>query len=602
MATAAEIALNYMSPRYRRLERLEAYYDGTQYMGRAPFMATDERAPPLIERAPCVVYGIAKIAIGDLVNFMMGEDRYPHIDAGSSEDDSDMGGGDGYGLGKDDSAWLERWVNGPLTKCARLKAAFPEGMTMAMKAGAVAMVAAFRRGYPCLEALPAKWCTPTIDPNTGDVIRLEVKYPYIVEERDKLDPKRWVEKCYVYRRVIDNLTDTVYLPGEGREDGLEPAWTPDNTQTAVHGLGYCPVKWYAFDRSEPTAAHYDGRALHQLLDDEIDALNFSKSMHHRAALYSGDPQIWETGVDEFATVAPPGRAPRVQIDPDAVGPDGKKIGVYTASPRMWRNRGGTRMKGPGVVWRYPDPASKVGMLVLPAGALEEIRSNSDELRKGLAEDMSVVILDPAEVKTMGALSGKALAFMFARQIAKSDKIRQEAGDRLILACVDLLLRMCLDVDRLHPGGLRIPGIRKALGILKGFERDTMTGGTDPITGTPMATVQWFGPRLELEWGKYFQASAEEENFIVTLCVQAKTAGLMPLEVILEKLRSVFPFKSTEELMEALEEEAEKVAEKAAKDAEETAKIGAKYAQGQPDGPPWPPEKGSANGARGDAKA
>lgn len=608
MPDAREIAQKYMTPRYKRMERHEKYVDGVQYDGRAPFLATDDAAPPLLERAPCVVDHIARNAIGDLTDFMLGEGRYPFISAGSSEDDEELD--DDWGLDEDDSALFERWLNGPLTKAARLRRILPEALKLAMKAGSVALVASMRRGQPRLEALPAKWCTPTFDTTTGEVVQLEIKYPYIVEERDKYDPTKWVEVCYLYRRVIDIAADTVYLPGKGRGDGREPAWTVDNSQTRPHGLGYCPVCWYAFDRDTPTAACFDGTPLHDTLHDELDALNFSRSQRHRAALYAGDPQIVETGVDEDVKPAPKGQAPRIEVEAQAGRPGEKPIGVFTSAPKRY-GRGGLRKKGPGVVWRYPDAQSKVQLLTLGSDALGAITENSEDIRKKLAEDLSVVLMDPTNVKAFGAMSGKALAFMFARQIARADSIRQDAGDNLILACVDLLLRLCLTAERLQPKGVRVPGMSKVLPLLEGFERDVSQAAIVTDDGMEVAPAttrkEWFSPRLDLEWGPYFQSSAEEENFLVTMCVTAYTNGLMPLEVVLEKLRSVFSFGSTEELLKRLEEAKVKKQKEQLAQQEAQASLAAKYApDGGGKGPPGkgPPQAkaGSASGAKGDSKA
>lgn len=596
MADARAIALKYMSPRYLRLQRLEQYVAGTQYDGRHPFLAQGEDAPPVHERAPCVVYGVAKNAIGSLVDFMMGEGRYPTISAGSSEDDENLD--DEWGLNEEDSALLERWANGPLTTCARLRSIFSDALHMAMAGGAVAVVGCVRNGKPELQALPAKWCSPTFDPRTGEVIALEVFYPYIVERFDEIE-RKWVEKCLLYKRRIDAQADTVYLPGEGREDGLMPSWVEDPSQTAQHALGFCPVRWYAFDRHVPTAEHYDGHALHYHLLDEIDALNMSLSQRHRAALYAGDPQIWETGVEQGENPAPMARYGRVVVEAQAAGLGGQKIGVFTAAPRS-AGRGMARMKGPGVVWRYTDAAAKVGILTLPDGALAAIDEHAADLRKKLAEDMSVVLIDPTDVKTLGALSGKSLAFMFARQVARADRIRLDAGDNLILACVDMLLRICLTVHTRQPGSVRVPGMAKVQALLQKLQGEELVVTPD---GAPGGTVAiWFGPRLELQWGRYFPPSAEEENFIVTMCAMALEKGLMPLEVILEKLRDVFQFGSTEELVKKLEDERAKKQAEAQQQLEATAQIGAKYAPGTKDGPPFPPSKaGSANGAKGDKK-
>ena len=594
MAEAREIALRYMSPRYCRLERFEKYVEGTQYDGKFPFMGQGEDAPPIQERAPCVVYGVAKNAIQDLVDFIAGEGRYPQISAASSEDDEDLD--DEWGLDEDASALLERWVNGPLSKASRLRAAFSDALTMAMTAGGVAVVGAVRNGQPCLQALPAKWCTPSFDPMSGEVIALEVFYPYLVEVFSEQE-RKWVERCLLYKRRIDAQRDVVFLPGEGRADGTQPAWQEDPAQTVTHGLGFCPVRWFAFDRREPTAAHFDGKPLHQFLLDEIDALNMALSMRHRAAFYSGDPQIWETGVEADVNPAPMARFARVQVEAQAAGPNGQRVGVFTASPRSWGGRGAARKKGAGVVWRYPSELSKVGMLTLPDGSLGGIDEHASDLRKKIAEDLSVVLLDPTDVKAVGALSGKALAFVFARQVSRGDRIRMDAGDGLLLPCIDMLLRLCLAVHTKQPGGLRVPGMKKVAEVLSSFVQDVEVQGPPAAEGgepTKGVAKSWFGPRLELQWGRYFPPSAEEENFIVTMCVAAKNAGLMPDEILIEKLRDVFHFGSAEELMERLEKQAKKKQEEALANQEAQLQVQSKF-QPEGKGTPTPPKKQAPKG-------
>ena len=342
------------------------------------------------------------------------------------------------------------------------------------------------------------------------------------------------------------------------EEGRMPSWQPDATQTTAHALGFCPVRWYTFDRTEPTAASFDGKPIHETLLDEIDALNFSLSQRHRGAIYSGDPQLWETGVDAMTNPAPMGRAARGQIDVQASGPGGAPIGVFTGQPKG--SRGSLRKKGPGVVWRYPDPASKVGMLTLPDGALGAIDDHANDLRKKLSEDLSVVLLDPSEAKSYGVMSGKALAFMFARQVARADSIRSSAGDDLLLASVDMLLRITLAVHTRSPGGVRIPGIDKVAPILSGFMADVAAA----TEGEPTAQ-EWFGPRLDLQWGRYFTASAEEEAALVAMVAAAYAANLIPLDLAIEKLRDVFDFSSTAEIIARLEEERAKKQEQLAAD-------------------------------------
>lgn len=604
MPEATEIALKYKTPRYLRIEHSENVVLSKQYNGLAPFFASGDNAPPVHERAPCITYGIVKNAIADLTDFIMGEGRYPQVSGGSSEDDEEID--DDWGLNEDESVTLEKWVNGPLTKAARLKAIFPDSIGMAMAGGAVAVLACVRNGIPTLVAMPAKWCTPEFDPVTDRVSKLTVFYPYLIDWQDP-NTGKWEAKCRLYKRVIDDVSDTVYLPADGREDGLQPAWKPDERQTVRHGLGFCPVIWYAFDRPTPTAEHFDGQPIHHTLHNEVHAINMGMSQRHRAALYSGDPQLWETGVDPDVNPAPTGSFARAIVEPRAIGPGQVPVGIYTMRLPSGSGGGSARKKGPGIVWRYPNENSKVGMLSLEDGALDAMSEHLDDVRKKVAEDLSVVLIDPSEAATFGALSGKALAFLFARQVSRADRLRTDAGDKLMLASIDMLLRICVIIDQKRAGSLRIPGMKKLRSLFAKFETDVGLDNVpeDAPPDVPRTSKQWFGPRLELQWGRYFPPSAEEENFIVTMCAEALTAGLMPLEIIIEKLRDVFTFSSAEEILEKIEQESAKKQADAIALADHQGAVAAKYApEGkQPAAKPGPPVpfRGSESGAKGDKK-
>lgn len=565
MLSAKEIARKYLSPRYLEMEKFERYVDGTQYDGRVPFLQHDESAPPVLERAPCVVYGIAKTAIRDLVDFSMGENRYAWFGAGIAEDDSELD--DDTGLNEDDSELLERFVNGPLHKDARLRTVFSEALKESMGSGSVALIFSMRRGKPCIEHTKAKWSTPTFDAVTREVTQLEIFYPFIRTEWNPVK-REWEDVCYLYRRLITDRFDLVFVPAKAREDGRMPSFTVDSFQSMAHNLGFCPVQWFAFDKGCSTVDNYDGRPIHKTQLDEIDALNFALSMRHRAAIYTGDPQIWETGVDEDVNPAPKGGPARVTIEASAAGPDGKPMGVFSAGgPRQW-GRGGFRKKGPGVVWRYPDPTSKVGVLTIPDGGLDAIAEHGEDLRQLIAEDFSVVLYNPTDVKTEAALSGKALGFLYSRQIARANDIRSQVGDDMMLPAVDMLFRLMVTSERRQQGSVRIRGWKKIFPLLQRFVRvrpATPMASTDDPAATPAPLApgeDWAGPDLALQWGPYFELSPEEEKALIEASNAAKDT-LVPHVTVLEKLRQVYEFGSAEELAEKMKEEADARATEAA---------------------------------------
>jgi hypothetical protein len=66
------------SPRQRELEKLQAYYESKQYVGKEPYLQLDSKTPRL-ERAPCVIYPLARAAIESNVAFALGGSRFPQI-------------------------------------------------------------------------------------------------------------------------------------------------------------------------------------------------------------------------------------------------------------------------------------------------------------------------------------------------------------------------------------------------------------------------------------------------------------------------------------------------------------------------------------------
>jgi len=546
MPSPEELVQKYTTPRAAYIDRLERYVDGTQYEGRMPFLSGGD--VPLLERAPCVVYPIVKRAIDSNVSFVLGEGRFPQFTTGTSEDDAKID--PVWGLEEEVSDALERFVNVVVVKQAQLKKVFREALRSAQATGTVVAVVCARKGKIYVDIIRSKWCEPTYS-DTGELQSIEIRYPYLELFYNEKTSK-YEKRCLIYRRVINAVDDTVYKPGEAKEDGSEPSWSIDKAKSTRHDLGFIPAHWYQFSAACEPVNSVDGHAIHEHLLDELDAINFSLSQRHRAALYAGDPQMAEFGVAEDHNPSPAGPATRAAVVP-AKGPDGKTVGVFRAQPIA---KGNARRKGAGIVWRYPDPASKVELLTLPGDALKSISDHAADLRAKIAESLATVFLDPHEIKAQAALSGKALAYIYASQIAKCDEIRDDFGEGFMLPVISLMLRLILVLERQHSGGLYMPGIKQVLPILSRFERVTQDG------------TMWLPPRIDLTWGTYFESSAQDDQFLVTMAKTALDAGLVTRPVALEKLRSVFTFGSTEELIEAVDMEREERSEASKQEPEE----------------------------------
>lgn len=525
---ARALAASLWTARTARLEKFEHYANGTQYEGRQDFL-NPKQDVPLLERAPCIVVPLVESAARQHVDFALGTGRFPKLTTGIGEDEED----DLFGLSDDDSEVLDKFIANA-SEAANFESVCQDALESAETIGSACVLFAFD-GFGALAAEHIETChaEPTFDAS-GALVRLEIKYPYV--ELFSAEPGKVRARCMFYRRVVDAQTDTVFLPAEVEHKGTEPRSKPDKDRTIEHGLGFVPAVWYAFKRTEKGTP--DGRPIHAALLDELDALNFSLSQRHRAALYSGDPQMVEMGVDRDENVAPSGAQPRATLK-ELRNSDGTSFVGFGFSERPTN----ARRKGAGVVWRYENPDAKVDLLTLPPGALTAISDHCDDLIEKVERVLGYTGVSPEQVK--GAVSGKALAFMFARTTSFVDRIRSDFWQGFMRPALSTMLRMAYVQHTRAPGSVYISGITKAAPVLARFERE--------IDG---AGKRWFPPRIKPVWGEYFDQSAEDEKAAVETAAMAFEKGLMTRTIAIEKLRGVFVFQSAAEIAEQLDKEAE----------------------------------------------
>ena len=515
------------SRRAKRIAELERWVTGTQY-DHLPDWFSD--AVPLFERAPCLVYPIASTAIASNVDLVFGEGRFPAITSRPDEDEAEEDDDDG-GLSEDESGAVDRLIL-ELVKQSRLRAVTRSAFGSAQGAKSVAVVVGARKGRVFAETIRAAWCEPELDAD-GAVLALEVRYPYLHEWRDRHG--QWQCEARLYRRRIDAKADTTFLPAKAEVSGAEPVWSPDPTLTVQHGLGFCPVVWYAHNRGCERINDFDGHAIHEALCDEIRAHDFAISQRHRAALYAGDPLIVEIGVEPGSNPGQKGRTAGIPSTPkggDASG--GNQVNGTYQSPQVKP----ARRKAPGVVWQYENPETRVDILTLPEGALKAIDDNANDIRVKLCESLAVVILDPENIKFASTTSGKAIETLKQRQLDRCDSYRDDAGENLLLRTVALMLRL---VGRLRDA-LRVPGIKKALPALSALLSED--GG------------EWQPPSLTLRWGEYFKPGAEDEKKIVEVAQSAHDSGLITLRSAVQKVARTFGIENVDAYLEGLEEESE----------------------------------------------
>lgn len=510
-----------LSPRQRELETLERYAKGSQYEGLPDWF---DETVPLWERAPCIRYAIAKSAIASNVDLVLGEGRFPIVTSNPGEDDSEA-----EGLDPEQSKAVDRAI-AEVCRRVRFRSVSRSAMKHGQQAKSVAVIAGARKGRPFLELVRSRWCEPAFDEH-HKVTRLEIRYPYI--EWQKQTDGSYKLRALLYRRVIDDKSDTTYLPLEADKTGKEPletAWKVDEKRTVNHKLGFCPVHWYAHMRECSTVDDYDGEAIHQDCLDTIRGLDFALSQRHRAALFAGDPQTIETGVQ-------PGYNPSGQVgrmgQPGSVkgGEDAQK---YATSHYVSTGPKTARVKSPGAVWQYEDPNTKVSYLVLPGEALVALDQDAADLRNKICEDLAYCPIDPHNVKFTGEMSGNAIAMLRARQFDRCDIYRDDVGDNWILPVVQLLLRVALKINLAS----------KALDAV----RDILGEFVDDAAAEPMLFLRWPAG--------YLKPDPADENMTVTMAGAALKAGIATKRMALQKVAPIFGVDNIDQAEEALEKEAE----------------------------------------------
>lgn len=509
------------TPRFHALHELERWVATTQYDDRKA-QWLDSCEIPLWERRPCIAYPTVANAIASNVDLVLGEGRFPEI--GPEDDDAPE-------IDDDEQRRAVGRTLADLVEKARVKAVCREALATGQGCGTAVAIAGVRNGRLFADTTKAKWCTPELDVD-GNVTRLEIRYPYLDRTWDQAK-RVWRVECKLYRRVIDAERDVTYLPAKADPDGAEPKWQEDPERTFKHGFGFCPVIWYAHRKGTSVVNEIDGVAIHDKVRDEIEAYDVAISQRHRCAIYL-EPQIVEIGVPPGFSPTELGRAP---VQP---GHPGRPIDVSAEIGALTKQQSydhpsdsagtGSRKKGPGFPWQYPNDKTKVEMLQLDPGALEALDKHIADLRNKLSESLAVVFLDPDNLKFSATVSGKALSILKQRQLDSCDITRDDFGDGFIVPLVKMLIRVALKT------GAKLKDIGKSRAELQAL--------ADADAG------------MKLAWGDYFAPGTDEEKSLVELARQAHEAGLITKRVAVEKIQRTFSIESVDALLIELEAEAE----------------------------------------------
>ena len=159
-----------------------------------------------------------------------------------------------------------------IVTAARLPVRFRAYLIEGLKTGSAVCVQSLAYGKPCIQILPAKWCTPTRDAS-GCIVRLVIQYKH---------PDTQGVLC-VYRREIGGGFDRAYqtVPASRLVDaGFEWSTVPIASEVPI---AFVPVVWTrSMCEAVEEGSSIDGNALAQGLEDELDAISMAELLREMA--------------------------------------------------------------------------------------------------------------------------------------------------------------------------------------------------------------------------------------------------------------------------------------------------------------------------------
>lgn len=419
------------SPRQVRLSELESYARGRQYDGLPSWWSEDV---PLWERAPCIVYPIAGVAAQSNVDLCFPAGELFAIDYEPSGDVAPSG-----------IVAVNAAIAG-IVKCLKFAATARAALYRAQITGTACAINGVRNGLPFCDLLDAKSCTPEYNSN-GILRSVFVRYLF---HRTVRNGAEYDTEIMIYRRLINETDDIVYLAAPASDNGVEPELVPDESVSGPHGIGFCPVVWFRFQSLHCGAHSVDGDAIHTDALDEIRALDIARSQWHRGALYS-EPQVVEIGVESNEPTGAMGRV----ADGIAMSEFGGEISPYNKRLGTVGGRSPAAKKsGPGHIWNYPQGAT-VSYLTAGEGALSAQSANYENLRATVQDILAVVQLDPLSLKFASSVSGKSLEALRKRQTDRCSVYRVDFAEGFVTPVIAMHLEIMRLVDSAAGYNLKI---------------------------------------------------------------------------------------------------------------------------------------------------
>lgn len=480
--------------RFRQLDRYESFYACRQYSHQqydwwgypADNMETisPEIQVPLgftqpamglsvRERRPTAPYNLAKAITDRFTGLLFSDTRRPWVAIEGDPESEDFVG-----------AAIEQMRFWPKMREAR---------SMGGAIGSVLMTVHVRFGRFSLEIHNPKhvqmvWKDRrTLTPLAALIIYRTYREEDIIDERTgAIKGTKLVE--YLYRRIITEDDDTVYVPVK-LEPGAQLDWIVESE--AQHGLGFFPGVWI---QNLPVLESEDGDPDCHGSWQNFDTIDRLLSQMNKAALLNLDPTL------------------KLKLDPKEVAAMG---GVRKGSDNAL----------------YVGSQGDAGYVEITGSGIDAGMKIYGQIKQNTLDVCRCVLVDPKDISG-AAQSAKAIEYIYAPMLEKADDLRAQYGDLGVLPLVKIIERIAralLDTAVELPDGTK--------GRI-GFDLPPR----QLPDGTMVPRILGKGGYISIKWGPYFAPTEMDKQLAVGNIVAALTGGLIDQETAVRQAAPLFGIK------------------------------------------------------------
>lgn len=487
--------------RFRQLSRYEAHYACNQYAHlqfdwwglsadqletvspslQVP-LGFNQPALQLLARQkrPTAPYHLAKAIVDRFTGLLFSETRKPDVEVEGDPSTDDF-------------------LHACMEQC-RFWARWREARTIGGASGSVLMTMHLRRGRFVIQSHNPKhvqmlWKDRrALDPHAALIL-----YRYPQEEYTR-DPKtgemttKVVE--YLYRRIITEVDDTVYVPVK-----LEPAsdlkWEVESCVT--HNLGFFPGVWV---QNKPVTEQEDGDPDCQGAWQTFDTIDRLLAQMNKSLLLNMDPTLV------------------LKLDPKEVLAQGNSVRKGSENAL------------------YVGSQGNANYLEMQASGIERAGQLVDRLKQNALDVCRCVLIEPEKISG-SAQSAKAMEYLYAPMLEQADELRSQWGDNGIIPMLRMMERMAREVH-----GRRLVVANKE--FVQKLDLPPKADGTPRTIGP--------GGWIRLKWGQYFSPTETDRQTEISNVTSAKSGGLIDKETAVNRGAVIFAVQDAKAMFEKIKRE------------------------------------------------